>query len=48
MRPEILRFLQQDHTATVPIDQTLAGLEQLAVRLDQPAPAQNLLVKKLK
>jgi FliI/YscN family ATPase len=48
LRPEILDFLRQDHTATVPIDQTLARLDQLAARLDQPAPAQNLPAKKTK
>jgi FliI/YscN family ATPase len=45
VRPEILEFLRQDQTATVPIDQTLARLEQVAARLDQPAP-QNLAMKK--
>ena len=48
MRPEILDFLRQDHTATVPIDQTLARLDQLAGRLDRPAPPQNLPAKKTK
>lgn len=48
LRPEILEFLRQDHTATVPIDQTLAQLEQLAARLDQPAGGQNLAARKTK
>jgi flagellar biosynthesis/type III secretory pathway ATPase len=48
VRPEILDFLRQDHNVTVPLDQTLARLEQLATRLDQPAAAQGLPVRKTK
>jgi FliI/YscN family ATPase len=48
VRPEILGFLRQDHTASVPIDQTLARLEQVAAHLDQTAPAQNLPARKTK
>jgi flagellum-specific ATP synthase len=45
VRPEIMDFLRQDQTATCPIDQTLARMEQLSAHLDQPAP--NLPVKKV-
>jgi FliI/YscN family ATPase len=48
LRPEILEFLRQDHAASVPIEQTLTRLDQLAARLDQPPPAQNLPAKKTK
>jgi FliI/YscN family ATPase len=48
VRPEILEFLRQDHTTSVPIDQTLARLEQVAAHLDQTAPPQNLPAKKTK
>jgi flagellum-specific ATP synthase len=48
LRPEILDFLRQDHTTTVPIDQTLARLEQLSARLDQAAPAANVPAKRTK
>jgi len=48
VRPEILEFLRQDHTTSVPIDQTLARLEQVAAHLDQAAPAQSLPAKKTK
>ena len=48
VRPEILEFLRQDHTTSVPIDQTLARLEQVAAHLDQTAPSQNLPAKKTK
>jgi flagellum-specific ATP synthase len=36
MRPELLEFLRQDHTEKCPIEQTLAGLEDLAKRLEAP------------
>ena len=36
LRPELLEFLRQDHTTTVPIDQTLGRLDQLATRSDPP------------
>jgi FliI/YscN family ATPase len=48
VRPEILEFLCQDQTTSVPIDQTLARLEQVAAHLDQAAPAQNLPARKTK
>jgi flagellum-specific ATP synthase len=44
VRPEILDFLKQDHTVSVPIEQTLSRLEQLGAQLE-PA-GQNLPVKK--
>jgi len=37
LRPEMLEFLRQDHTATCPIQETLSRLDQLAAKLD-PAP----------
>jgi len=46
VRPEILDFLRQDHSATCPIEQTLARLEQLAAHLDQAAA--NVPAKKAK
>ncbi|HUB83530.1 MAG TPA: FliI/YscN family ATPase [Bryobacteraceae bacterium] len=49
LRPEILDFLRQDHDALVPIEQTLARLEQLAARLDEPPAApQSLPPRKTK
>jgi len=49
LRPEILEFLRQDHEASVPIEQTLARLDQLAAHLDQPAaPSQTLPARKIK
>jgi flagellum-specific ATP synthase len=37
LRPDLLAFLRQDHTTTAPAAETLAQLESLAVRLEQPA-----------
>jgi flagellar biosynthesis/type III secretory pathway ATPase len=37
LRPELLEFLRQDHTETTPIEDTLARLDQLAVRLESGA-----------
>jgi len=48
LRPDILEFLQQEQGAAVPIEQTLARLEQLAMRLEQPAPPQNVPARKTK
>jgi FliI/YscN family ATPase len=48
LRPEILEFLRQDHDSSVPIEQTLARLEQIAAHLDQPAAPQNLPARKTK
>jgi len=33
MRPELLDFLRQDHTATSPLEETLSRLDNLAGRL---------------
>jgi flagellum-specific ATP synthase len=37
LRPDLLAFLRQDHTTTAAAAETLAQLENLAVRLEQPA-----------
>ena len=37
LRPDLLAFLRQDHTTTAPAAETLAQLENLALRLEQPA-----------
>jgi len=37
LRPDLLAFLRQDYTTTAPAAETLAQLESLAVRLEQPA-----------
>jgi len=37
LRPDLLAFLRQDHTTTAPATETLAHLENLALRLEQPA-----------
>jgi FliI/YscN family ATPase len=42
LRPDLLSFLQQDHNATAPVQETLKRMTDLAARLDagmQPAPA---------
>ncbi len=39
LRPELLAFLRQDHTATTALDETLRMLEALATRLDAGAVA---------
>jgi flagellum-specific ATP synthase len=39
LRPELLKFLRQDHTETVPLEQTLQHLDQLAQQLDAPVKA---------
>ena len=44
MRPELLAFLRQEHTANSPLGETLARLADLGTRLQGPAqlvPAQN-------
>jgi len=40
LRPELLDFLRQDHSADCPLEQTLARLDELATRLEdsQPVP----------
>jgi flagellum-specific ATP synthase len=49
-RQELLEFLQQNHTATTPLDETLARMEALAAKLDpgtQMVPAnQSVAVRK--
>jgi FliI/YscN family ATPase len=48
-RPELLDFLQQSHTATTPLEETLSRMESLAVKLDTGAelvPANNPQPKK--
>ena len=34
LRPELLEFLQQHHTATSTLEETLSRMEALAVKLD--------------
>jgi FliI/YscN family ATPase len=45
LRPELLEFLRQDHTAKSAIGETLSRMEELAARLDL-APAQTLNPKR--
>jgi flagellum-specific ATP synthase len=39
LRPELLNFLRQDHTTTSTVDETLARMQELALRLGGPAAA---------
>jgi flagellum-specific ATP synthase len=39
LRPEIVEFLRQDHTTSVPLDETVSRLEALAAALDPARPA---------
>jgi FliI/YscN family ATPase len=39
LRPEMLDFLRQDHTADCPLEETLARLAELAARLEDRPPA---------
>jgi flagellum-specific ATP synthase len=45
LRPDLLAFLRQDHTTTAPAAETLAQLENLALRLEQPAALPALTAK---
>ncbi|HTS31737.1 MAG TPA: FliI/YscN family ATPase [Bryobacteraceae bacterium] len=48
-RPELLEFLQQNHTTTTSLDETLSRMEGLAAKLDtgvELAPANNHVVQK--
>jgi FliI/YscN family ATPase len=49
LRPELLDFLQQNHTATTPLEETLARMESLAVKLEtgsEMVPANHAQVTK--
>jgi flagellar biosynthesis/type III secretory pathway ATPase len=39
LRPELLEFLRQEHTATSPLVETLARMDGLAARLEAGTPA---------
>jgi hypothetical protein len=39
MRPALLDFLRQDHSADCPLEETLARLGELAERLEAGQPA---------